>query len=89
MADSPKVSTEQAIDSKRWPLMGTAHGDTARRRHRAIIAKCLRHWYKAQLVKCSADAEAMLQRVEERELPTGGEALRFSFPIAGFRTGRH
>ena len=85
---SPEISSEQAIRSKRWPHMGSAHGDVARSRHRAVIACRLRDWYNAQLVKCSEDAEIMLQHVEEMGLPSDGAALRYSFPIPGFRSGR-
>jgi hypothetical protein len=88
MVASPKLSTEQPIDSKRCTHMGTAPSDIARSRHRAVIASCLRHWYNAQLAKCSEDAETTLQRVEQMELPSDGAALKYSFPIPGFRSGR-
>jgi len=67
--------------------MERAHDAMARSRHRAVIAARLRDWYNAQLVDCSADAEAMLQRVEEMELPTDGATLQYSFPLARFRSG--
>lgn len=66
--------------------MGT---NVARVRHRVIIASCLRHWYSVQLARCSEDAEAMLRRVEAMELPSDAAALRYSFPIAGFRVRSH
>jgi hypothetical protein len=61
--------------------------DVARVRHRAVVASYLRHWYSAQLARCSEDAEAILQRVEEMQLPIEAAALQNYFPLAGFRSG--
>jgi hypothetical protein len=60
----------------------------ARSRHRAVIAARLRDWYNAQLVTCSEDAETMLQRVEQMELPFELPGLQYSFPLTRFRSGR-
>jgi hypothetical protein len=48
----------------------------------------LRDWYNVQLVQCAVDADRMLQRAEETELPTGVAALQYSFPLTTFRSGR-
>jgi hypothetical protein len=68
--------------------MASAPDDTSRARHRAVIASRSRDWYNVQLVKCSADAEIMLQRIEQTEFPTDVAALQNSFPLTRFRSGR-
>jgi hypothetical protein len=68
--------------------MGRAPNYNSRARHRAVIACRLRDWYNVQLVQCAVDADRMLQRAEETELPTGVAALQYSFPLTTFRSGR-
>lgn len=68
--------------------MGNSSDNITRRRHRAVIMARLRTWYSAQLDECSGDAEVMLQRIEQMELPTAAEELQYSFPLTHFRSGR-
>jgi hypothetical protein len=68
--------------------METTVDGVVRSKHRAVIAARLRDWYNALLVRCSADAEDMLRLVEEMESASASDALRYSFPIIGYRAGR-
>jgi hypothetical protein len=84
--DHSKISPEHNPLPLRSPYMAS---DVARVRHRAVIASYLRHWYSAQLAKCSEDAETMLQRAEQMELPIELPGLQYSFPLARYRARRH